>query len=290
MQAARPLAQANLAAPLLFGEALAYHVHGRFSWAMLAAVALWGVLDQLFIVFANDYADRNDDRGGDDKTVFSGGSGVIPEGKIQPHALRRAAWIAYVLLGVLSATLAWATSIWLLALWLAAGVLLWLYSYPPVRLSYRGGGEWLQALGVGGVLPLVGFASQAGTLDHFPWAVLASTLTFGFAGNVATSLPDLKSDRRANKRTWTVRFGRARAAWLCAGLTISGIYLAILAGASGAVAFAVLFIVLALFPLRRGTLTPGQFDPRSKAHAVRFVFFQGATTQAVLFTWSWFVL
>lgn len=279
LQAARPLAQANLAAPLLFGQAIALATHDRFSWEMLGAIALWGVLDQLFIVFANDYADRDDDRGGPDKTPFSGGSGVIPEGKIPAPTLKRAAWIAYGLLGVLSIALAWITSAWMVVLWIAAGTLLWLYSYPPVRLSYRGGGEWLQAFGVGGVLPLVGFSVQAQTLDAFPWPVLAATLTLAFAGNVATALPDLHADRRANKRTWAVRLGRARAAWACTGLTAIAMYLGILVGAPGAIAFAVLLLLPNL-----------RFDPRSRKHAVRFVFFQGAASQAVLLTWAWFLI
>lgn len=279
LQAARPLAQANLAAPLLFGEALAYAVHARFSWEMLAAVAVWGVLDQLFIVFANDYADRDHDRGGSDKTPFSGGSGVIPEGKISAASLKRAAILAYGSLGILSIAIAVLGSWWMILLWTTAGALLWLYSYPPLRLSYRGGGEWLQGLGVGGVLPLVGFVAQAGTLDAFPWSVLAATFTLAFAGNVATALPDLSADRRANKRTWAVRMGRARAAWACTGLTAIAMYLAIIVGAPGAIAFAV---VLLLPNLR--------FDPRSRKHAVRFVFFQGAASQALLLTWAWFLV
>ena len=240
---------------------------------MLGAIALWGVLDQLFIVFANDYADRDHD--GDARTPFSGGSGVIREGKIAAAALKRAALVAYALLGLVSGWLAWTGTVWMSVLWIAAGALLWLYSFPPVRMSYRGHGEWLQALGVGGVLPLVGFAGQAGTLDAFPWIALPATLTLGFAGNVATALPDLDVDRRARKRTWPVRFGRARAAWACTGLTAIAIYLGIFAGAPGAVAFAAFLLLPCL-----------RFDPRSQKHAVHYVFFQGATTQAMLLTWA----
>ena len=46
-------------------------------------------------------------------------------------------------------------------------LLLWLYSFKPVRLSYRGGGEILQALGTALVLPLLGFYAQSGSLAPF---------------------------------------------------------------------------------------------------------------------------
>ena len=124
VQAARPLAQANLAAPLLLGQAFAYYATGRFDFRVLLALALWGVLDQLFIVFANDVADREHDEGGEAKTLFSGGSGVLPEGKLTASALLRGAFAAYALLGVLSLVLAaWRTP-WAIAFWGAAGGLL----------------------------------------------------------------------------------------------------------------------------------------------------------------------
>ncbi len=278
VQAARPLAQANLAAPLLFGQALAYRITGRFDVRVLALVALWGLLDQLFIVFANDYADREHDIGGATKTLFSGGSGVLPEGKLQPTQLRAAAWVAYAALGALSMILAWWRNPWFVELWLAAGLLLWAYSFPPLRLSYRGGGETLQALGVGGVLPLVGYAAQAGQLRDFPWSVLLPTAALAYAGNVTTALPDLAADVRADKRTWAVRLGAPRAAWSATGLTLVAILLALLTtppieprGALGLTAVALL---------------PNLATPRRRDAILRFVFFQGLTTQALLLTWS----
>lgn len=279
LQAARPLAQANLAAPLLLGQALAYRVTGRFDVRVLAAVALWGVLDQLFIVFANDYADRDHDEGGAAKTPFSGGSGVLPEGKLRPAQLRVAAGVAYLLLGAVSVALAWWRSPWLVGAWLAAGLLLWAYSFPPLRRSYRGGGETLQALGVGGVLPLVGYAAQAGELRGFPWPALLATATLAYAGNVTTALPDHAADARADKRTWAVRFGVPRAAWGATGLTVVAIALALLTTPAIRPRGALALAALALLPNLGHT-------PRRRPEVLRFVFFQGLATQALLLAWA----
>ncbi len=265
IQAARPLAQGNIALPLLFGQALAFAVSGEGSLIVLGLVGLWGVLDQLFIVFANDFADRHDDPGGDAKTLFSGGSGVLPEGKLRPGQLLVAALGAYALLGVLSVGLDFfrCDAPWLSSLWLLGGVLVWAYSYGPLRLSYRGNGEVLQGLGVGVVLPLVGYAAQRGNLDALPWLWLLPSFVFAFASNIMTALPDFKADRRANKRTWPVRFGLPKAAWGAAGLLVAGHWLLNLAalarfGAQPLLALGVLPILACPFVSlqgRRGVLT-----------------------------------
>lgn len=279
IQAARPLAQANLAAPLLFGQALAFAITERFDARLLGLLALFGVLDQLFIVFANDVADAEHDSP-EARTLFSGGSGVIGEGKIPRATLARAALVAYALLGVLSLVLAWLATPWALAAWALAGALLHAYSFPPLRRSYRGGGELLQGLGIGAVLPLLGFAVQAGTLERYPWPTLAATVLLGVAGNVATALPDHAADRRAHKRTWPVKLGVVRAAWACLGLTVAAIYLALATSGTlgrpvGWVAFAVVPLVPALFA-----------NVRTKSGVMRFVFLQGAATQLVWLGWA----
>jgi 1,4-dihydroxy-2-naphthoate octaprenyltransferase len=95
--------------------------------------------------------------------------------------------------------------------WAVAVVLLWAYSYPPLRLSYRGWGEAMQGLGVGIVLPLFGFYLQCGDVGGFPWAALVPSFLLAVASNIATSLPDHPADAAVGKHTWPVRWGPARA-------------------------------------------------------------------------------
>ena len=280
IRAARPLAQANLAMPLLFGQALAYERTGLFSWPVLAAVALFGVLDQLVIVFWNDLADRDHDDP-ERRTLFSGGSGVLQSGRISVAALGRAAAVVTGLLVALVVALAvWRTP-WMFALGAAALLLLYLYSYGP-RLSYRGGGEWCQALGVGAVLPLVGFAAQAGELSSMPFEALLATVALGYAGNIATALPDVVADRRAKKRTLAVRVGVARAAWACVGVTMGAVYMALLTsgqfrgGSWGGWMCLCALPLLVIFRLRL----------QRRRDVLVFVVAQGLSAQALLVVWS----
>ena len=204
IQAARPLAQVNIVVPMLLGHAAAWHVTRRFSFAWLVAALVWGVLDHLFVMFANDYADRDTDT--DHRTILSGGSGVIVEGKLPARAVRSAAIVfALALLGYSSAMVPFGKP-WTPLYGAAALLLMWLYSFPPARLSFRGGGEWLQALGMGVGLPSLGYYLQTGE-PFAPFWVLAPASLLGLCSNVLTALPDAESDARADKRTWPVRHG-----------------------------------------------------------------------------------
>lgn len=212
IRAARPLAHANIAPPLLLGQALAVAAGAPFE-PRLAVVAFgFGVLDHLFIVFANDYADRDADALGGPPTIFSGGSRVIQRGLLSAGQLRAAALVAGGALLSFSCVAGLALDRpWLPALAIAALVLLFAYSFPPLRLSYRGLGELAQGAGVGLVLPLVGYYVQTGDLAGAPWAAFAPLVLLAFVSNIITALPDVAGDRAAGKRSWPVRRGEARA-------------------------------------------------------------------------------
>ncbi len=204
IQASRPLAHVNIAVPLVLGQVAAWHVTGRLSWRWLAAALFWGLLDHLFVIFSNDFADREADSGR--RTILSGGSGVIADGRLTPRQVRRAAQGAGISLVLYSCLLAVVGRGWTPLYGLAAILLIWLYSFPPVRLSYRGGGELLQGIGVGIGLPSLGYYLQTEAPFAPGWVILPAAL-LGVCSNVLTALPDVEDDARAKKRTWPVRLG-----------------------------------------------------------------------------------
>ncbi|AUX38725.1 1,4-dihydroxy-2-naphthoate octaprenyltransferase [Sorangium cellulosum] len=216
LKASRLASQPSIALPLLLGQLVATRPLGDrapLHLGALAAVHLFGLLDQLFIVYANDVADQETDRRNRTATPFSGGSRVLVEGRLSPRALAAAALACAAGLVAVSVGLAAARGAPLLVpLALLAILLLWAYSYPPLRLSYRGGGELLQMAGVGAVLPLYGYLAQGGAPGRFPWALLVFLLPSHLGCAIATALPDEPSDRASAKRTLPVRLGGERAA------------------------------------------------------------------------------
>ncbi len=265
--------------PLLFGQAVAYATHGAFSFGWLAFLAVWGIADQLYIVFANDYADREAD--GPSRTPFSGGSGVLVEGRIEPRALLRAAVAMALFLVALSAGGAFAGRPLLVGSAAVALALLHAYSFPPLRLSYRGGGALLQGLGVGVVLPFTAFYAQSGRVDLPLWALAPSFLA-GVGGNLLTAVPDIEQDARAAKRTLAVRAGEGAAVTAAIALLLAAFVLPQnLAGrfapqVAVAVAAALLLALAAHVGLRG--------RPRSRGR-VLFVLFGGAAQHGFFLAW-----
>lgn len=285
VRATRPLAHANIAPPILFGQALAVAATGSFSWRGLVIAHAFGLVDHLFIVLANDFADRHDDARNRTFNAFSGGSRVLPEGALAPS------WVLALAVGSALALLAGSIAIaperplfpWLAAIAIA---LVLAYSYPPLRLSYRGGGEWVQAIGVGVVLPITGFYAQHADLGALRWTALVPTFVLGLAGNVLTSLPDEPADREARKRTWAVRRGLSSAKRELVLLVAAGIAIGAIAIPFSSHLARLIATALPLGAL--GTAIPhiASASPNARGAMLRFMAAIGAASTGAILAWT----
>ncbi|MEM9453419.1 MAG: prenyltransferase [Myxococcota bacterium] len=286
IQSCRPLAQVNIAIPLLLGEMIAWTECLRLDVALLVVAHVFGVLDHLFIVWANDVADEAADRHNETPTLFSGGSRVLPEGKLGSAQLARAAAVA--VLAMLGLSLYAAISLDRPATplaWALAVALLWAYSFPPARLSYRGAGAITQAFGMMVVLPLLGFYLQCSGIGGFPWAALVPAVMLGLASNITTALPDHPADEATGKATWPVRYGPRRArkhslqlialGAVCTPLVVPDL------PQMGWAAIEALPLLLVLVNAR--ALDRAEADDR--AACLRFVVLNGAAINLTIFGW-----
>lgn len=263
--------------PLLLGQALAFAAHGRFSWRALALVHVFGLIDQLFIVFANDYADAETDRINTTYAPYSGGSRVVPDGKLAPRSLRIA---ALLMAGALVAVSAWGASVldrpWTLGACGLALALMWAYSFRPLRLSYRGHGEVLQGLGLGVVLPGLGYYAQAGSFDGLSFGALLPAFLLGYVGNVNTSLPDHPSDLASEKRSYPVRVGQLRARRHCLELLAIAACFTPLVIPEASWPFVLATVLIPLVVLALNVRLVGAADAENRGACRRFV-----TTNAI---------
>ena len=203
----RPLFLAGGVLLYLLGAFLAWQAGFPFSLNRLILAQLVVTSIQLMTHYANEYFDQESDRLNDQRTWFSGGSGVLADGKL-------AAWVP--LAAALAAGAAGLIFLVLIGfqipvMWALGGFSLlvgWFYSAPPPRLVSSGFGELFASSVVTGTVPLMGFAAQSGGPIHAPVLLASFSLSFlHLAMLIAFQIPDYAADLQANKRTIAVRLG-----------------------------------------------------------------------------------
>ena len=193
LKAARFPSQLYLLFPLVLGQFFHYYETKKFDLGLFILILFFGIFLQLYIVFANDVADEKTDRLNQTASFFSGGSKVLVDENIGKKSLSYAAIIMAILVLLSSYYIGIMADrrVEIMTLSFCAISLLWVYSYPPIKLSYRGGGELLQMLGLGILLPYLAYMAQGGSrLPHELGFLLPSHL----ACAISTGLSDVDSD------------------------------------------------------------------------------------------------
>ena len=212
----------KLLVPMLLGQALGVAAAGRLDLVALALGLGFTVCELLFVVFLNDWSDRRVDRIKRQMFPDNCSPKTIPDELLPAGAVLGAGLVAglaalglafFAQLALDRAAIGWA-GLGLLAIFLA-------YSYPPLRLNYRGGGEWLEGFGVGIALPWFQLCLQA----NEGWArelwLLPGFAVLALASAIASGLADEQSDRRGGKRTYASEYGNRAARALVERLVLA---------------------------------------------------------------------
>ena len=238
------------AVPVLLGIAVAAS-HGAFTWWTALLTLIGGSFAHLAINVTNDIFDTlsGADEANTTPTQFSGGSRVALYDLV---SIRGLTWLALALFGA-------AAAIGLLLvvvtgsptlLWIGvAGIVVGLaYTAPPLKLVYRGLGEFAVALGFGPIMLLGAYVVQTGRVAPEPLVlslvpgILVALILF------VNEIPDRRSDAQAGKRTLPARFGpdAIRTGYLVAAV---GAFAVIVGGVIGGVLPWPTLIALAALPL-----------------------------------------
>jgi 1,4-dihydroxy-2-naphthoate octaprenyltransferase len=212
LYALKPASWPKLVVPALFGQVLgATEADGldlrAFGWGLGFTVLGLG-----FIVMLNDWGDRNVDVIKRKMFPDECSPKTIPDGILD----RRAVGVAGLVFGGAALIAAAGAEVALQRpIAFEAGLLCMLvfvaYTLPPIRLNYRGGGEFLEMLGVGMALPLYNVYLQAGAIVPRAWPWVAGFSVLSLASGIASGLSDEESDRAGGKRTFASIYGNARA-------------------------------------------------------------------------------
>jgi len=207
-QASRPPFFIATLIPLTIGWILAGSAGPWYPWRFFI-ITMGALMVHLATNLSNDYFDYIQ---GTDDGPSIGGSRVIQEGKISPVALKRAIILLYFLAFIIAFYL-----ITTLDLWLMLPVVLFsffsslFYVAPPIRYGYHGLGEVFVGINMGPIMVVGTYWVISGRLDWLPFYISLPVGLMVAAILYYQSIPDIRTDRAAGKKTIAVRLGRGRA-------------------------------------------------------------------------------
>ncbi len=179
-----------------------------------------------------DYLHSIDDRAGDEKNPYTGGSGVLTSGLLSTRQMIFASSLCFAVTAAIGFYLAFVKGWLVLALGLFGLFCSIFYTLPPIKFGYRGLGELGLLVNFGPVIGLGAYYVQNGGLSAEP---LVISLVLGFmmwSMIIINEIPDYESDRTGGKMNLVARFGKKK------GIVF---YIAGLACAYGILVAAVLF-------------------------------------------------
>jgi len=200
-----------LLTPIAFSVGLAEaYVEGSFN-AFRALLGLVGVvLAHLSVNVINDYFDY---KSGLDlktrRTPFSGGSGILPAGLLDPRDAYLFAVGCFILGGIIGVYFVLTAGWMLLPLISVAAFTIYFYS---THLSHWFVGEVFTGLNFGPLMVLGGYFIQTGRysisalVSGIVPGILVGTLLF------LNEFPDVEADRMAGRRNLVIRLGLAKSA------------------------------------------------------------------------------
>jgi 1,4-dihydroxy-2-naphthoate octaprenyltransferase len=218
--------------PGILGGIIAWNTDGQFHSGYFLLVLFGLILNHMALNMTDDYYDFRhlvDVFVRDEKNPYTGGSGLLTAGLIQPQKMRQVFILFYIMaisIGVLIGIMRGPFVLFFLAIGFFCA---YFYTAPPIQFGYRGLGEIAQLLCFG---PGIGLGAYYVQTQRISWEAFWGTLPFGimlFSMITINEIPDYVEDRKAGKLNLVARFGREVGVWLFTGSLFSA-YGAILIG------------------------------------------------------------
>jgi 1,4-dihydroxy-2-naphthoate polyprenyltransferase len=218
--------------PGILGGMIAWTADGKFHPGYFLLVMLGLILNHMALNMTDDYYDFRhlvDVFATDGKNPYTGGSGLLSSGVIQPQRMRRVFILFYIIAIGIGVFLGVMRGPFVLLLLAVGFFCAYFYTAPPIRFGYRGLGELAQLVCFG---PGIGIGAYFVQAQRISWEAFWGTLPFGimlFSMITINEIPDYFEDRRGGKLNLVARFGRETGVWLFI-ISLLSAYGAILTG------------------------------------------------------------
>ncbi|MGQ9565982.1 MAG: 1,4-dihydroxy-2-naphthoate octaprenyltransferase [Candidatus Bathyarchaeales archaeon] len=207
--------------PVLLGTAMAWFSFKVFDPLYFVLCLLSAVFMHAGANVTNEYFDYKsgcDTVKTDFASPFSGGSGLLPAGVLDPKKVHKVALVFFALASVIGVFLAFARG-WVVLVLGVIGVLSG-YFY-TTEFAPRGVGEILVGLNFGPLVIVGSFIVQTQTVTYESIAASVPLGILIFEVLWINEIPDFDADTKAGKKTLVTRIGRKKAADVYAVLLFS---------------------------------------------------------------------
>ena len=191
------------------GVGIADYLGVTINWNIYLLGQAWVTLLQLSTHYFNEYHNAPADQDNKNRTILTGGSGMLGPGKLSRRVALLAGLACLAVLASFTVILISfahpSPEVYLIMFIAFLGA--FFYSTPPVRLEASGYGELTATILTTFLLPAFAFGLQTGELHRllamtsFPLAALMMAMLLAF------ELPDYTNDLKYNKRTLMIRLG-----------------------------------------------------------------------------------
>lgn len=190
--------------PVIFGIAFAYK-EGLFNGVLASLTLLTAILIQIGTNFANDYIDF---KKGADTNERMGPKRMVQIGAISVNNMKIATIACFGLAFLLGLLLAKVGGLPILIIGIIAIICGYAYTGGPFPLAYTGLADIVVLLFFGPIAVGGTYYLQTGTVHTDVLIAGIGPGLFATAILTVNNLRDIETDKRANKRTLAVRFGR----------------------------------------------------------------------------------
>jgi 1,4-dihydroxy-2-naphthoate polyprenyltransferase len=197
--------------PAILGGMIAWTADRQFRPGYFLLVMVGLILNHMALNMTDDYYDFRhlvDAFASDEKNPYTGGSGLLSSGRIQPEKMKQVFFAFYgaaIGIGIFLGVTRGSFILFLLAIGFFCA---YFYTAPPIRFGYRGLGEVAQLLCFG---PGIGLGAYYVQTQKVSWEAFWGTLPFGimlFSMITINEIPDYTEDRKGGKLNLVARFGR----------------------------------------------------------------------------------
>lgn len=205
-------------APVVIGTGAALLVDRQFHWVIAVCCLLVAVAIQVGVNYANDYSDGI--RGTDEHRV--GPARLTASRKASPRTVLAVALSFFAVAAIAGLAIVIRTGHWwMLLVGAVCLIAAWFYTGGKRPYGYAGLGEVFVFVFFGLVATAGTTFVQAGAVPQEAWFGAVVAGMYACAVLLANNLRDIDQDRRAGKRTLTVRIGRRATQVLFTGLVLA---------------------------------------------------------------------